>query len=272
MDIFLVDTMVEMLPSPLYFISYINRRTEYNNKVLAGHEMTVLSYHLKRNLWVEPEFGMFSLDDDICADLDVAMMVRRNGLPGKATPDGILTRLRDTKVGEIIKQIENTDDAASVDVGFMLLALSEDTVFELSKGINAIVARAAADFSNHDVTIGVSGGETGITVHCNCEPIETAMEWLNGHCERRKYAQKVQTWFGLCLEPRTSAIRFSINLDFPWKQSCEMDDIVANLSKGQKKINLSTSVKPRKKKAGRNDPCPCGSGRKYKKCCLYKIS
>ncbi|MGE5550546.1 MAG: SEC-C metal-binding domain-containing protein [Bacteroidota bacterium] len=22
------------------------------------------------------------------------------------------------------------------------------------------------------------------------------------------------------------------------------------------------------KKAGRNDPCPCGSGKKYKKCCL----
>src|ERR1017187_10371194 len=23
-------------------------------------------------------------------------------------------------------------------------------------------------------------------------------------------------------------------------------------------------------KAGRNDPCPCGSGKKYKKCCLPK--
>jgi len=23
-------------------------------------------------------------------------------------------------------------------------------------------------------------------------------------------------------------------------------------------------------KIGRNDPCPCGSGRKYKKCCLQK--
>jgi len=22
------------------------------------------------------------------------------------------------------------------------------------------------------------------------------------------------------------------------------------------------------KKIGRNDPCPCGSGKKYKKCCL----
>ncbi len=24
------------------------------------------------------------------------------------------------------------------------------------------------------------------------------------------------------------------------------------------------------KKAGRNDPCPCGSGKKYKKCCEMK--
>ncbi len=23
-------------------------------------------------------------------------------------------------------------------------------------------------------------------------------------------------------------------------------------------------------KIGRNDPCPCGSGKKYKKCCLMK--
>ncbi|MBP9521733.1 MAG: SEC-C domain-containing protein [Enterococcus sp.] len=23
-------------------------------------------------------------------------------------------------------------------------------------------------------------------------------------------------------------------------------------------------------KIGRNDPCPCGSGKKYKKCCLGK--
>jgi len=25
-------------------------------------------------------------------------------------------------------------------------------------------------------------------------------------------------------------------------------------------------------KTGRNDPCPCGSGKKYKKCCLKKLS
>jgi hypothetical protein len=31
-------------------------------------------------------------------------------------------------------------------------------------------------------------------------------------------------------------------------------------------------IKDKKKKIGRNDPCPCGSGKKYKKCCLRKDS
>ena len=24
-------------------------------------------------------------------------------------------------------------------------------------------------------------------------------------------------------------------------------------------------------KCGRNDPCPCGSGKKFKKCCIWKV-
>lgn len=36
-----------------------------------------------------------------------------------------------------------------------------------------------------------------------------------------------------------------------------------NFTKEQKKSR--TIVKD--KKIGRNDPCPCGSGKKYKKCC-----
>jgi len=32
-------------------------------------------------------------------------------------------------------------------------------------------------------------------------------------------------------------------------------------------INKSESYKRDEKKVGRNDPCPCGSGKKFKKCC-----
>lgn len=40
-----------------------------------------------------------------------------------------------------------------------------------------------------------------------------------------------------------------------------------------KKISYSEKKTPKKNtktKTGRNDPCPCGSGKKYKKCCLKK--
>ena len=34
--------------------------------------------------------------------------------------------------------------------------------------------------------------------------------------------------------------------------------------------NPSTALKNETRKIGRNEPCPCGSGKKFKKCCLNK--
>ncbi|MBQ2324968.1 MAG: SEC-C domain-containing protein [Clostridia bacterium] len=36
--------------------------------------------------------------------------------------------------------------------------------------------------------------------------------------------------------------------------------------KGEKSV-VNRTVKKAPEKAGPNDPCPCGSGKKYKKCC-----
>jgi uncharacterized protein YecA (UPF0149 family) len=45
-----------------------------------------------------------------------------------------------------------------------------------------------------------------------------------------------------------------------------MEEIVKKMPKMSKDIDFNQMVKKRKK-IGRNDPCPCGSGKKYKKCC-----
>lgn len=53
----------------------------------------------------------------------------------------------------------------------------------------------------------------------------------------------------------------------------EIDQLVENEAILEKKARAATSLtggprlKPRGKKVGRNDPCPCSSGKKYKKCC-----
>ena len=40
------------------------------------------------------------------------------------------------------------------------------------------------------------------------------------------------------------------------------------LAKARKdKVRTASNIQSKKYKVGRNDPCPCGSGKKYKKCC-----
>lgn len=43
---------------------------------------------------------------------------------------------------------------------------------------------------------------------------------------------------------------------------------LADTNKQSLKPKLSVISTERKEKIGRNDPCPCGSGKKYKKCCM----
>ena len=93
--------MAELLASPLRFISYLHLRSRSASKLVFGHENTPLGYHLKNNLWLEDQTDMLVLQDDVGTDVDVAMAVRRDGLPGAAVPDGILTRLTHTPVGTL---------------------------------------------------------------------------------------------------------------------------------------------------------------------------
>ncbi len=47
--------------------------------------------------------------------------------------------------------------------------------------------------------------------------------------------------------------------------------LIENLNRSTAKVNKRKALmKNRRVKVRRNDPCPCGSGKKYKRCCLHK--
>ncbi|UJP04790.1 MAG: SEC-C domain-containing protein [Nitrosomonas sp.] len=270
MDVFAVDAMTEVLQSPLQFLSYVNRRTNYAEQLMASQELTILSYHLKKNLWVQPDVNLMLLSDDLSAELDIAMLVRRAGVLGAATPDGVLTRSEKTTIGRIVKEIEARPDPATIDLGFLLLAMNEQAVTEMSRAIDRLAARTRADGKVHDATFGFKEG-SGITFHCTDEPSNVAGPRLKSHCKRRKYREKASQWFGLCMTSMGPDVRFGISLVFPWNQDEQMDE----KTKGMKEpvpidqaLQALMKGRNRVKKIGRNDPCPCGSRRKYKKCCL----
>ncbi len=58
-------------------------------------------------------------------------------------------------------------------------------------------------------------------------------------------------------------------LDFIQKVADVVDGQIEDV-KGKIDEQLKLQRKKSEKKVGRNDLCPCGSGKKYKKCCLLK--
>ena len=183
MDVFTIDVMTEMLQFPLHFLSYVNRRSNYADQLLASQELTILAYHLTQNLWINPEVGLMHLGDDFSAGLDIAMAVRRTGVDGAATPDGVLTRFEATTLGRVVKEIEARPEPATIDLGFLLLVLSGDTVRDTSLAINKMAERARIDGKHHDLTLGFGADETGLTVHCSDDPMSIAGPRLERYCD-----------------------------------------------------------------------------------------
>ncbi len=84
------------------------------------------------------------------------------------------------------------------------------------------------------------------------------------------------------LEPLTEDDTVRLSIDFPllyhnmleataeWLYTLpEWDDILTpEERKGIKKAYNQSKIVVKDRKIGRNEPCPCGSGKKYKQCCL----
>ena len=229
MDIFLLDAMTEMLDSPLRLLDYLDRRAAYSGKLVTAQELTILSFHLKQNLWISDEHDLLWMGDDIAIDLDIAMAARREGMPGNPTPDGILTRISQTAIGTIIRQIEESAEPAMVDLGFLLLGLGENAVLRLSRVLEGIMRRTREDGKHHDVSWQFESGSSGMTIHCNLAAPSKSGPRLQRYCHARKYAQRAESWYGICMFPDGS-LRFALALKGAWEQDDEMDRVAQSLS------------------------------------------
>src|SRR3972149_2924940 len=61
-----------------------------------------------------------------------------------------------------------------------------------------------------------------------------------------------------------------INYEEDDEDDDEIEDEIDSVLKDDYSEPVMEEIKPKEKKIGRNEACPCGSGKKYKKCCMGK--
>jgi hypothetical protein len=175
-------------------------------------------------------------------------------------PKGILKAMAGSALADIVRQFEEKPSAIGLDLCEILLNLNESALEQLRKGLEQIARRARLDGGCHDLSMGLSAAGTGLTIHCSAEAELVAMEALRQHCETRKYIARTDTWLGLCIRPDCS-VRFVVENKSKWQRDDALDSAVQSLD------GKSAAVDTARRKPGRNEPCICGSGRKFKKCC-----
>ena len=91
------------------------------------------------------------------------------------------------------------------------------------------------------------------------------MKVLKATCIKNTYQYQYKEWVGLICwadSPKHLVNNFMLVRD-DIEKNYEMDEILKSLPKNK-------LVNGKGMKLGRNSPCPCGSGNKYKKCCYNK--
>jgi hypothetical protein len=232
--------MTEFLDMPLRCLSYLDLRARAGENVMSSHETTTLAYHLKQNLWLG-EYDFVQMNDDLSADVDIAMAVRRDGVDGKRTPKGILTFLEGTSLGRVVEELNAMATPWATAAGLELLKLGSETAEDLSAVIDRLADQAARGKAGSS-TLAFSKEGTGLTIQCSDHPTLDAALALKSHCEKRKYSQKAASWIGLIIQPGSGAIRHCLVLDAPWKEDAELAKAAAQLTEPAQSVKDSKKV------------------------------
>lgn len=268
-DIFALDALAEMLDRPLRFLAYCELRDRFGERLIYSHEMVLLSEHVKRNLWVDDQYTGMLLDDNIGADIEIAMTARRREVPGAKTPKGPLTAFTGTIFDGTLARIESAPEPAMVDLGLLMLEASGSSVQAFNAGATTITQQVRTDGRLHDFSLALGG--TGLTVHASRLDRQTARQRLEVHVEAAKYRERFARWFGVILDADDGLPVAGLCLDYPWIYDAAAAELARHFPGKARSVTVPRALRSKTPRlrtpAGRNVPCRCGSGRKTKHCC-----
>ncbi|RZJ98919.1 MAG: hypothetical protein EOO46_23440, partial [Flavobacterium sp.] len=235
LTVFDLELVLFYLENPYDFLYYVRQRIELMDYFSANEEIHFLAYHLIRKLWKDPKSDYIHIDS-----LGLELLCN---------------------------ELDDLDAAKVTDVIFHLLDWSEQSRDNLINQIKRAKALTANDDSWHNFSLmaGPDRSTFGLTfISWENDSATELLERLLWLSKRRKYKSKADYWIGIgCLK---NSSRFVDGLVFnsdSWRYDELLEEEVKGMFDGK---NKGTPITFRTK-TGRNDSCPCGSRKKYKRCC-----
>jgi hypothetical protein len=266
-----LDVITQFAGSPDVFLHYIQRRLDLqrSEKRIQGLELDLFGLYLENRLhpseiWERKtsegqEFSsLMALEGS--EKFDQWFQSERSQILEK--PD--IRLLLPPRFSALIEELRRRDDDGARWIAFSLLGLSRDTVESIETELLNLRVMAKPD--RRMVRLTVKEGDLVVSV---VAALGLSKDELRTHTALRanieKYRLKAGASLALGINVADSRSPFSFACWFEgdWQQDPVMDEII-----GKERPKLL----PGQKLPGRNELCFCGSGNKFKKCCLGKAS
>ncbi|MGG1481071.1 SEC-C metal-binding domain-containing protein [Bacillus smithii] len=172
------------------------------------------------------------------------------------------------RIKEIIDVLDRQRKKGFTKVVSTLLDLDGDSRIEIDKKINTLMKK---QLETKRIMPLSTFGESKITLICNHDDVaEFSVEQAKDYILATLLKANDDTRLGIYLKYNSKGQLYNVDYDFLSKDDIPSDriDEIKKLSEQYAKSRISSYMKHNGiKKVGRNDKCPCGSGKKYKRCC-----
>lgn len=264
--IFDLELLTYYLNDPYELTYYIRQRGSLHDKYYSDNEIVFLGYHLQQKLWDNKNYDNLYIDNDFASIIDKDYYIHKYNLVGKFRSSLLadIKKYNNNDFEKLIGEVKVQRNPGKVDIIFSLLDLSSKTRNDLMDNIRNTKFKTQIDGCKHSFVL--PSEDFGISfVSCNTMNKEILENETMIYAHLRKYYTKANRWLGLGTYYHTDNIIDCFYYDTnPWEYN-EEDEFNCKkyLDHNNKKIIPLIDFS----KVRRNDPCPCGSGKKYKKCC-----
>jgi len=262
MSIFDLDIVTYYLKDPFDLLYYLRQRVNLCKYYKATSEMAFLGYHLNKKLFPQPGVDKEIVEEGFAQLIDANFPAMKGYHPITDAVEKLYHKWKNEKFQLLIEQLKNTGIPGFTDALFFLYDLSGDAADKLINLIEQTKQKNLKDKKMYDFPMIFEKGKYGVSFISISSSPEKLDENLMNLCVARKYKTRADVWLGLGWITNSPKVIDEIVFDKQhWSEDRNLEDF--------SKIMLKTGMIINKfgKKVGRNDPCPCGSGKKFKKCC-----
>ena len=266
-SVFINDLRVisELIEFPSEFLLLLQRRIKANDypQFTTTDELDFLMFYFYEGLYFED--GIINNFDKYVPHAYTEKLDRYYDYLAGIVSDGPKPRLKiSEEYKKLITEIESTGKDRFTKVTTTLLGLNSNSQRTILDNIKKTYEATKRDGKEHDFTMTFNGLKMGVTFSVSINRKPDFWNNIDRYCKLKMYQIKFEEWILITIDindENTRSVDFKIYNE-KWEFNSIMETELTNF-----KVRQLATLKKAGKNLGRNDPCPCNSGLKYKKCC-----